>query len=133
MSRARSTAAVRVSTSSSICCVALRADIHLGAGRLRDGVDAGAAFDHADIDGGFGRAVEPRFGEQRHGPAERVNRVADAVIAPAMAAGPGEGDFEAAAAQRPGGDVIGVGAVHHQEGAESAGRAAIAGRDGACR
>ena len=64
----------------------------------------------------------PRFGEQRHRAAQRVQRIADAVIAPAMAARTGERDLEAAAPQRAAGDVIGVGAVEHQEGLDLAGQ-----------
>ena len=48
-------------------------------------------------------------------PAERVDRIAGAIVAPAMPAGAGDGHFKAAAGQGPAGDVIGVGAVQNQE------------------
>ena len=68
----------------------------------------------------FGTPFEPGLGKQRHRAAEGVHRIAHAEIAPAMSAGSGEGDLEAAAAQRAGGDVVGVGAVHHQKGSDLA-------------
>ncbi len=114
--------------------VAFRADIHLAARRLGDGVDAAAAFDQADVDRRFRPRIQPRFGEQRDGAAERVHRIADAEIAPAMAAGSGEGDLEATAAQRAGGDVVGVGAIHDQEAVNLLRRSGdCLRRDGACR
>ena len=67
-------------------------------------------------------ALDAGIGEQGDGAAEGVERVADAVIAPAMAAGAGEGDFEAAAAEPAGGDVVGIGAIHHQERFDLAGQ-----------
>ena len=66
----------------------------------------------------FGLPFEPRLGEQRHGAAQRVDGIADAVIAPAMPARSGEGHLETAAAQGAGGDVVGSGAVHDHEGAD---------------
>ena len=62
------------------------------------------------------RAGRERSREFGNRPAERVDRIAGAVIAPAMPARAGDGHFKAAAGQGPAGDVIGVGAVQNQEG-----------------
>ena len=48
------------------------------------------ALDQPHVDGRFRRTLQARFGEQRHRPAERVQRIAHAVIAPAMPARAGE-------------------------------------------
>ena len=48
-----------------------------------------------------------------------MQRIADPEIAPAVAPGAGEGDFEAAAAESLRGDVVGGGAVEHDKGADS--------------
>ena len=66
----------------------------------------------------FGPPSSRVSAKERHGAAQRVHRIADAVIAPAMAARSGEGDFEAPAAEPAGGDVVGVGAVDDQERAD---------------
>ena len=75
-----------------------------------------AAFDQADVDRRF-RRRNPGASRRNRATARQSawTRIADAEIAPAMAAGTGEGDLEAAAAERAGGDVVGVGAVDDQE------------------
>jgi len=50
-----------------------------------------------------------------------VNRIAGAVIAPAMAARTGEQDVETAAGESLPGDVIDAGAIQYQEGSQVAG------------
>ena len=50
----------------------------------------------------LGAPSSARFGKQRHRAAQRMHRIAHAVIAPAMAARAGERDFEAPAAQARG-------------------------------
>ena len=102
--------------------VALGADIHLGAGGLGNGVHPRAALDQPHVEGRAGGAVEARLGEQRYRAAHRMERIAGTVIAPAMPAGTVKGHFETAAAERAGGDVVGVGAIHHHEGCYLAGQ-----------
>ncbi len=64
--------------------VALGTDVHLGARERRDSVDAGAAFDEADVDAALGRVVDGGIGEQRNGASQRVQRIAHAIVAPAL-------------------------------------------------
>src|SRR5262245_15362108 len=64
--------------------VAFGADIDLGAGGLSDGIDPTAAFNQADVDRRLGAGIEAGLGEEGDGPAQGVDGVADAVVAPTM-------------------------------------------------
>ena len=55
--------------------------------------------------------------DEAHGAAnQRVDRIGHAEIGPAVAAGTGDDDFEAARSQRFGGDVVDAGAVENDDG-----------------
>ena len=64
--------------------------------------------------------------KERDGARQRMHRIRDSVIAPAMAARAGDGDVEAAAGQRLGSDVIGIRAVQNQKRLDAAAGAGLA-------
>ena len=66
-------------------------------------------------DRGLPLAGEALFGEVSDGARQRMHRIGDAVIAPAMPAGTADGDIEAAAGQGLRSDVIDIRTIQNQK------------------
>src|SRR5579862_729233 len=101
---------------------AFGADIDLGASLAGNGVDAGAALDDPEVVG-RARAAAARkamLSKERDCARESVHRIGDPIVAPAVAARPGNSDIEPPAGQRLRGDVVGIGAVQDQERPDTA-------------
>ncbi len=81
-----------------------------------DGVDGGAAFDLAEIEGGARVRGNFCVDEADRAADERVDGIGHAEVGPTVAAGAGDEDFEAAGGEGFGGDVIGAGAVEDDGG-----------------
>ena len=94
---------------------AFRTQVDFGASFAGNGIDAGAAFDEPEVERRFGPGGRDAVVKQSDGAAERVNRIADAVIGPGMASGTGDGDVETAAGKGLRRDAVGAGAVEDQE------------------
>jgi len=91
------------------------AEIDLEDGLLGNGVDGGSALDGTDVESGTRldrqRDAEERIDDKGGGD----DRVGSAVIAPGMAAGAGDDDLKAAAAERLGDDVVRACAIEGDE------------------
>src|SRR5207253_255791 len=72
---------------------------------------------HGDARGGLG-IQWVSVDEIRYSAGKRMDRITDSEIAPAMATRASEGDFETAAAESLGGDVIERCAVEYEEGCD---------------
>lgn len=112
------------------------AEVELGAGRDGDGIDAGAAVDEAEVGGAAAVAGVEETGaaavaieEVGDGAGQGVDGVGVGGIAPTVAAGTGEDDFEAAAAEGLGGEVFDTGAVEDEEGGDLGGEGALAAQE----
>ena len=84
----------------------------------RNRIDAEAAFDDSHVHSHLRRRAQierPLVHKERDGAAQRVDRIPDTEIAPAMAAWPGKGNFEAPAPERLPRDVVGRRSVQHQK------------------
>ena len=98
--------------------VAFGPDIGLRPRRRGNRIDAEAAFDDSHVHSHLRRRARierPLVDKERDGAAQRVDRIPDPEIAPAMAAWPGKGNFEAPAPERLPRDVVGRRSVQHQK------------------
>jgi len=109
----------------------LRAEVHLGARQARNRIDARAAFDDSEVEGGaLVSAGRPRpdpvavlIDKERDRPAERVHRIGRTGIGPTVAARTGDGELEAAAGDGATGDAFDRRPVQDEECSDAAAEA----------
>src|SRR4029077_7733265 len=87
-------------------------------GFVGNGIDGGAAFDLAEVEGGARNGGNFGVDEADGGAHESVDGIGHAEVGPTVAAGAGDGGFYAAGGEGFGGDVVGAGAVEHDNGFE---------------
>src|SRR6266481_4821023 len=92
------------------------ANVDFKFGFVGNGVDRGAAFDLPDVEGGARGGGNFGVDEADRGAHEGVDGIGHAEVGPTVAAGTGDGGFEAAGGQRFGGYVVGAGAVKDNHG-----------------
>ena len=98
-------------------------DVRLRA--LGDGVDADAAVDGAEVEGGARLVGKRSFGKRGEGSGKRGDGVGSAGVGETVAAGSGNGDLVAAAAEglRDGG--VGAGSIENNVSGDAAGERAV--------
>src|SRR5205814_5516721 len=101
--------------------IALGANIHLCPRARRNCIDAGAPLNDSHVHGNPGRRPPIQralIDEKSNRAAERVHRIADTEIAPAMPAGAVESDLETPASQRVHCNMVRRRSVEHKEPAD---------------